>query len=113
MKQKLNDVREVEQRLGPRTKSYSQLPPPKRSEIDLLLDQIPRLDVQLQAARERSQVLQTRMIPIHEARISVMGDINVDTIIEFPLMRFKVAKKTHGVLYQFDSGKSCIETKAA
>ncbi len=109
----LADIKEIDEKVGPMTKAYQKLPPRKQEEIELLLEQIPRVEDQVNEFRGEIATLQERLRPAFDATITVQGDVNVDTVIEFPLDRTRVDKALTGVTFRYNDTSAKVEQTAA
>ena len=109
----VKEIKVIDQKVGPMTRTYQKLSPGKQGEIEMLLEQLPRLEEDLADAQAKAAELKPLLIPSHEAQVTVTGEVNPDTVIEFPLFRLKIPLQSSAVTYRFNE-KSCrIESVAA
>ncbi len=109
----LNRVRELDARMGPMTRTYQKLPPDKQEEIELLLEQLDRMEAQMRDAQSELEDLNARLVPNPTASITILDNIYTDAIIDFPLDVTKVTNSLKGVAYRFDDHRGKIEAQDA
>ncbi len=106
-------IRDLEARVGPMTKAYQKLPPRKQEEIELLLEQLPRLERRLQALEQEAEGLHQRMKPLSDVQVVVLGKACADAIVEFPFDVTRVASEVAEVAFRFNDETAKIDWVAA
>lgn len=109
----VKEIRAIDQKVGPMTRTYQKLSPEKQDEIEMLLEQLPRLEEELTTAREKTEELKPLLVPSHDAQVTVKGPVNPDAVIEFPLFRLKIPQQSSFVTFRFNERSCRIETVAA
>jgi len=109
----LAEIKDVLKKAGPDTPTFRRLPESKRVEIETLDEQRPRIEGQLGELKLQLEDLQPRLVPTHDASVSVLDTVHTDVLIEFPLVRHKVRTDVKGICYRFDSENVRIESRAA
>ncbi len=113
LENQLNEIKEVDSKAGPMTKLYQKLTPGKRDEIELLLEQIPRLEQIISERRDEHGSLKGRIAPAYDAIVTVHKQVCPDAIIEFPLGFHRVSEELLGVVFKYDDQTSKVEQVAA
>lgn len=106
-------VQELEARMGPMTKTYQKLPPDKRNEIELLLEQLERMLTQQREVKQELEELEPRLASNSDATITILDAVFVDTIIDFPLDCLKVSTSLKSVTYCYNEKTGKIEAQDA
>ncbi len=103
------NIKDLESKVGPMTKSYQKLPPRKQEEIELLLDQLPRLERALEGLQHEADELKQKLAPLHDVRVVVQGTICADAIVEFPLHWTRVESQVSEVMFRFNDTTAKVE----
>lgn len=109
----LKRVRDLDARMGPMTRTYQKLPPDKQEEIELLLEQLDRMEEEMRAAESELEEVEARLKPNPDAFITILDSIYADAIIDFPLDVAKVTNSLKGVTYRFNDHSGKIEARDA
>ncbi len=109
----LERVRELDARMGPMTRVYQKLSPEKQEEIELLLEQLDRMETQMRDARAELAEVEARLKPNHDASITILDSIYADAVIDFPVDVTKVSNSLKGVTYRFNDNTGKIEARDA
>ncbi len=109
----LDNISRVAEKLGPMSAAYQKLSQVKRDEIELLLDQEPLLRSRHDMAKSRSDEIYPQLLPAHDKKVTVLGTVYPDTIIEFPLVRRKISDAMIEVIFTFDDASCSVVEEAA
>jgi uncharacterized protein len=107
------NIKELGSKVGPMTKAYQKLPPRKQEEIELLLDQLPRLERVLNSLQREADDLKQKLAPLHDVNVVVLGKACSDTIVEFPLAWTRVESEVSEVEFRFSDETAKVEWVAA
>ncbi len=113
VKTQLKNIRDLDNKVGPMTRAYQKLPPRKQAEIELLLDQIPRLEEAQEQLQKEADALQKKLVPLYDVRILISGKVCADTVVEFPLHWMRVDSEVCEVVYRFNETTAKVEQAAA
>ena len=102
-------IEEIEQQTGPMTRIYQALTVAKQEEIELLLEQLPRLRASLQETREEYERLEKRLLPRFDTEITVLGRVHPDATIEFPLQGTQITKVLDAVTFRSHDTTGMVE----
>lgn len=109
VKVQYKNIKDLESKVGPMTKSYQKLPPRKQEEIELLLDQLPRLERALEELQHEADELKQKLAPLHDIQVVVQGTACADTIVEFPLHWTRVESQVAEVMFRFNDVTAKVE----
>ncbi len=105
---RIERIKELDQKLGPMSRAYQLLTPAKREEIEMLLEQLPRIEEFVAEASAQRQDLEASLKPNFEATVDVVGVVNEDAIIEYPVGRLIVRPALRGVQFYFKQDEATI-----
>ncbi|MCK4305662.1 MAG: DUF342 domain-containing protein, partial [Candidatus Eisenbacteria sp.] len=105
----IEELKKLEKAAGPTTATYRSLSQSKREGILARLDELPPLEEELADAREANGELESQIVPVQSASVTVVKTLYPDVIVEFPIDRIKVHTALSGVTIVFDEEESRIE----
>lgn len=108
-KAQLKTIRELDAKVGPMTKAYQKLPTRKQEEIELLLEQIPRLESLLATLQQEVEELRLKLAPASDVKVIVLGTACADTVVEFPFHWTRLATEMVEVAFRFNEQTAKVE----
>ncbi len=113
LEETLETIRKLNDKLGPMTAAYQQLPQAKKDELELLLEQEPIMEKNYDVFKSRMDQLQPRLMPTHDTRITIHGAVHPDVVLEFPLVRRKLTDSIQEVIFYFGQDTCKVEEMSA